>query len=294
MAIRLLSERRALLAGVLLGLALLARSDVTLIIIPVGLTLLARRQLRATMWLALGGVLAVGAGLAPFLIADRSDTLYSLGGFRAALPVGGGNVWSLSEATQYLNIGDKYDAYLAIGLTLLLSLVILLVNRKLTVTSAEFYLLLALCSLCFALLIKTLWPYYFQEAALLAGVWALARIAPALRMWSEPGSAPWRLAWRQRVGAILSLWAPRLLMLGCALLAEFSLEMSDYGGWQKPWSLVVAYACVGIVALTFIWLLSAPYWLAALLAEPTSPAPDVPGDSGDILSTIALAAPTGE
>jgi hypothetical protein len=293
-AIRMLSKRRPLLAGVLLGLALLARSDVTLIIIPVGLTLLARKQLRATAWLALGGFLAVAAGLSPFLMADRSDTLFSLAGFHAALPVGGGNVWSLSGATSYFDIADKYDAYLAIGLAILLTLAILLANRKLTVASADFYLLLALCSLCFALLIKTLWPYYFQEAALLASVWALARLAPALAAWSETGSAPWRAAWPTRVGAIAALWAPRMLMLGCALFAEFSLEMSDYGGWQKPWSLFVAYACVGIVALTFFWLLSAPYWLVGLLTEAAPIAPNVPGDSGDILPAIALDAPTGE
>jgi hypothetical protein len=279
-AIRMLSERRQIAAGALLGLALLARSDVTLIILPIALTLLARRQFSATARLAAGGAITVSAGLAPFLIADQSDTIFSLVTYRPALGVGGGNIWSLSDAPQFLAIGQQYDSALAIGLVLLLTLAFLAFKRDLTVASPDFYLLLALTSLCFALLIKTLWPYYYQEAALLATVWALARLARPLAAQRRP--------WSALAGPMVIVWLPRLAILACALLAEYSLEMTNYGGWQHPWGIIEGSACVMIFALTLIWLAGAPRLLALLLEE--RQAHQAP--PGDILPEIALSAPT--
>ncbi|MGH2503534.1 MAG: hypothetical protein ACRDID_13590, partial [Ktedonobacterales bacterium] len=263
-AIRMLSERRAWAAGALLGLALLARSDVALLILPIALTLVARRRLLDVTWLAVGGALTTVAGLAPFLLADRSDTLFSLVTFRAALPVGGGNIWSLSDAPAFLEIGQRYDAALVVGAATLLTLLFLVTKRALTVTAPDFLLLLAVSALCFPLLIKTLWPYYYQEAALFATVWAMARAVAPLSAWR---------AWSRSslVGAIALLWLPRLVILGLALLAEYGLEATSYDGWLPPWGVIVGSANIAVLALTVATLIATPSVLALLAPEPAAP-----------------------
>ena len=136
-SLRLLIERHAIASGALLGLALLARSDVALIILPVVLLLLLRRQVKTALWFTVGMIVAFMAGIVPFLIADTRDTLFSLVAFRSALPVGGGNIWSLSNANAFLLFGQRYDAMLAIGVATLLTVAVLAVRRDLTLTSPD-------------------------------------------------------------------------------------------------------------------------------------------------------------
>jgi hypothetical protein len=275
-ALRLLVARRAIASGALLGLALLARSDVALIILPIILTLLVRRQVKSAIWLAVGVVDALMAGLLPFLIADTRDTLFSLVAFRSALPVGGGNVWSLSVAHAFVHFGQRYDALLAIGVATLLTLVVLLVRRDLNISSPDMFGVLALSTLCFALLIKTLWPYYYQEAALFATVWGLARSVAPLR---DHGKA-----WLIRIGALSLAWIPRLAILMCALAAEYGLEAVNYQGWLQPWGQILALLNLIIVTLTFGALLVGPR-LNQLLT------PDQESAPRDILPEMALSAP---
>lgn len=272
-SLRLLLERHEIISGVLLGLALLARSDVALIILPVMLILLARRQVKTAIWLTVGVVDALMAGLLPFLIADTRDTLFSLFAFRSALPVGGGNIWSLSNSHAFLNFGQRYDAILAIGVATALTLAILAIRRDLTLTSADLFGILALTTLCFALFIKTLWPYYYQEAALFATVWALARSVPPLRQRGD--------SWLARIGEFSLAWLPRLAILTCALVAEYGLEATSYSGWLPPWGIILALLTLIAVTITLGALLAGGRILRLLT-------PNQQGVSQDILPGMAL------
>lgn len=278
-SVRVLCDHRALAAGALLGLALLARSDVALVALPVALTLLARRRFMETARLAIGVVVTTVAGLAPFLIADAHDTIFSLVTFRSALPVGGGNVWSLSDALSFLAIGQRYDAWLVVGLATALTTLTLAFRRTLDVFSPDFYLLLALTSLCFALLIKTLWPYYYQEAALMATAWALARsVEPLSALWRAWRASLWRLT-----GALALAWAPRIVILVCAVFAELSLEATNYGGWIAPWSTLEGLMSILAVAVAVGALFAADTLMPRIIGGPR-------GLRRDILREIARSA----
>ncbi|HEX9038436.1 MAG TPA: hypothetical protein VF808_15745 [Ktedonobacterales bacterium] len=257
-AIRVLNENRALTAGALLGLALLCRSDVLMALFPLALTLLFRLDLSAFARMAFGGALAIAAGLAPFLLADTADTIFSLVTFRDALPVGGGNIWSLGSSAQFLAFGQRYDATLAICLVNALACAVLAIRRDLSIRSMNVYLLLALTALCFPLLIKTLWPYYYQEAALFISVWAIARSIVVARKWrvGERG---------QILGALSLFWSMRLIVLGAALFAEMSLEVTNYGGWTAPWSTIQALIGVGAILIVGIALSLAPHALKSVI-----------------------------
>jgi hypothetical protein len=276
-SLRLMIAKRPLASGALLGLALLARSDVALIILPIALTLLARRQVKSLLWLAAGAMGALLAGLAPFLLADRQDILFSLATFRSALPVGGGNIWSLSNAPAFLMVGQRYDALIAVGVATILTALALNIRRDLTLASPDLFGLLTLTSLCFALLIKTLWPYYYLEAALFATAWALARSVAPLRESRQ------RMSWVSQAGILSLAWIPRLVVLACALVAEYGLEATNYSGWLPPWGLILALINLIAVTLTLCALLAGPLLVSAL-------APHVEAPPGDILK-MALSAP---
>ncbi len=276
-ALRLLLDRRNIAAGALLGLALLARSDVMLIILPILLILLLRRQVPAAIWLTFGIVDAFMAGILPFLIADTRDTLFSLVAFRSALPVGGGNIWSLSDAPAFQLFGQQYDALLAIGVAILLTIAVLAMRRDLKLTSPDLFGLLTLTTLCVALLIKTLWPYYFQEAALFATVWGLARSVAPL---SERGKS-----WLLRFGELSLAWLPRLAILMCALVAEYGLEAVNYAGWLSPWNVILALLMLIVVVVTLCALFAWPHVIQIFALHPE------PSEK-DILPGIALSVST--
>lgn len=262
-AVRMLYERHAFTAGALLGLALLARSDMTLVVLTVGLTLLLRRRFLVLARVAAAGALTAIVGLAPFMIVDREDTVFSLVTFRSALPVGGGNIWSLTQADSVIQFAHTYDTTLALGLAAVLVIAALLVKRDLTVESPDFYLLLAVSALCFPLLIKMLWPYYYLEAALFATVWAMARAAGHLR--------EWRSSRATLIGSLALLWLPRVVILLCALLAEYALEATNYDGWLAPWGTIVGLVSIAQMTFVVCALFAAPIVLEIL--TPTRAAP---------------------
>jgi hypothetical protein len=266
-AVRLLMSQHIIASGALLGLALLARSDAALIILPIALILAARQRIRDALWLALGAMNALLAGLLPFLIADTRDTLFSLVAFRSALPVGGGNVWSLSDAPAFLSAGQRYDALLALAAAALLTVAILALRRDLTIASPDLFGLLTLTTLCFALFIKTLWPYYYLEAALFATVWAIARSIEPLRAHGRQ--------WLMRFGEISLAWLPRLGVMVCALVAEYGLEANSYEGWLRPWGLILALLNLIAVTLTFLALLAGPRLMRLFASCPETAARDI-------------------
>ena len=229
-ATRLLRQRRYVWGGALLGLALLARSDASLIVLALALTLLVWRRWRGTLvtLLATGATLLLG--LAPFLLADGHDVIFSLFTFRAALPVGGGDLWSISAAPIVQAIAQRFDAVVTLVVTALLVLVAHVARSDLDLDSPDIYGLLALASFCFALLIKTLWPYYFLESALFATVWALAAMPHRSGARSTIAPGVWAV-W-------LAHWMTPLAITCCAIVAEYGLEANNYGGWVAPWTQV--------------------------------------------------------
>lgn len=236
---RLLADQRYLRGGALLGLALLARSDASLLVLALLLTLLVYRRVRGALLMVAGTLGALALGLAPFLLADGRDVIFSLFTFRGALPVGGGDLWSLSQADIIVAVAQHLDALITLIVAALLILIVHIVRSDLDFDMPDIYGLLTVASFCFALLIKTLWPYYFLESALLATVWALASMPRATA--GQPGASlrQW-LAW-------VALWLAPLSITACAILAEYGLESNNYDGWIPPWT--QANIVVGLVTL---------------------------------------------
>ncbi|HEY7849521.1 MAG TPA: hypothetical protein VIC27_05610 [Ktedonobacterales bacterium] len=233
-ATRLLADARYLRGGALLGLALLARSDASLIVLALALTLLAWRRWRGALLTLLATGLTLMLGLAPFLLADGRDVIFSLFTFRAALPVGGGDLWGVSGAPAFLAVAQRFDALFTLLIAGLIVLVAHVVRSDLDLDTPDIYGLLALASFCFALLIKTLWPYYFLESALFATVWALAAMPRQERHQREITRGMWA-AWA-------ALWLAPLAITACAIVAEYGLEANNYDGWISPW-IQVNIAC---------------------------------------------------
>ncbi len=178
LAVRSLANGRSGAAGISFGLAMLTRSLAALPLIPVGLLLLARGRWRALAWLGVSAALVVALGLLPFLLADPTDTIYSLLTHRASLPVGGGSLWQLLVGTPYLWIPQRADVLFVLGLAVLLSLIVIVARRDLEPSSRDIYGLLALTALALPLLAKSVWPYYFLDAYVFGAVWWLGQANP--------------------------------------------------------------------------------------------------------------------
>ena len=178
LAVRSLAKGRSAAAGIGFGLAMLTRSLAALPLIPLGLLLLARGRWRALAWFGGSAALTVALGLLPFLLADPTDTIYSLLTHRASLPVGGGSLWQLLVGTPYLWIPQHVDVLFVLGLAVLLSLVVIVARKDLEASSRDTYGLLALTALTLPLLAKSVWPYYFFDAYIFGTVWWLGQVDP--------------------------------------------------------------------------------------------------------------------
>jgi hypothetical protein len=206
LGVRSLASDRSAAAGISFGLAILTRSLAALSLIPLGLLLLARGRWRALAWLAGSAALTVALGVLPFLLADPTDTIYSLVTHRGLLPVGGGSPWQLLVGTPYLWVPQHWDVLFVLGLAVLLSLIVIVARKGLEPSSRDIYGLLALTALTLPLLAKSVWPYYFLDAYVFGAVWWLG----------QPGV----LAWGRRL-----IWAavPLIALIG-TLLTEYEME----------------------------------------------------------------------
>lgn len=242
--IRQLTARRPARAGLLLGLALLTRSSALMLVLPLAALLAREREWRALARFGAAIVGTMGAILLPFLLADRSDVIYSLVTFRGLLPVGGGSFWGLTLDTPLESFGQRYDGFIVLLVSLLLTAIVLLRRRDLTLASPALYLLLALSSFCFALFIKTLWPYYFLEPFTFLTIWWLGAMPSPVgrfRVWFR-----WGLAF------ILPAIA-----IACASMREYGLTV-EQGNLDafKPESIVISVA-MALAMGAILWLLLA-------------------------------------
>jgi hypothetical protein len=242
--IRQLQARRPVWAGLLLGLALLTRSSALLLMLPLAALLLRDRDWRVLVRLVAALVGTITVVLLPFILTDGRDVLYSLVTFRGELTVGGGSFWGLTLGTSWESFGQRYDGVTVLALASLLTGLVLLRRRDLTLNSPALYLLLPLSSLCFALLIKTLWPYYFLEPYTFLIIWWLRAM---------PTHGGRFGAWF-RWGVALVLPA---MAVACASLREYGLTLETVPDVFRPESLVITIAIVLVMA-AILWLLLVP------------------------------------
>jgi hypothetical protein len=181
LAARWVLEQRPGRAGAAVGLAGLARSPALLFILP--LALAARRTGWRNLGLLLvGAVAAAGAGILPFLLSDPGDVVHSLVTYRGSLLVGVGSIWTLTRGTPLEPLAQHADAAFIVAAVIISTS--LLAARRDGLAGARLYAALALAATSFALLAKTVWPYYMVEVYLLAMTWALCgatRASPGVR-----------------------------------------------------------------------------------------------------------------
>jgi hypothetical protein len=205
LAVRIVAGGRRTAAGITFGLAMLTRTLAVLPLIPLGLLLLARGRWRAVALSAGSATIVVALGVLPFVLADPTDTIYSLLTHRGSLPVNGGSIWQLVVRTPYQWVPQHADILFVFGLAVLLSLVVIAARPDLEPSSRDFYGLLALTALTLPLLAKSVWPYYFLDAYVFGAIWWLGR--------------PGRLALRR---GLIAAAVPIIATLG-TLLTEYQM-----------------------------------------------------------------------
>jgi hypothetical protein len=183
LSVRFLGERQMLLSGVFLGCALLNRTAGIFIAIPMGLLLL--RDWRWRDIIAFGGAFGgtMLAGLLPFLLFRREDTLYSLSSFRALLPIQDGSFWTFVRGTPLETPLQPWDSAIGISLAIILCS-IMLWRGRMQANDPAFYAVVCISTVCFALTIKATWGYYFAEPPVWGLVWILATRTSRQHLWT--------------------------------------------------------------------------------------------------------------
>jgi hypothetical protein len=173
LSIRLLAEERPGWAGLSMGLALLTRTSILVPCVVLFLVLAGRRRVVPAAAFLLATALTVVVGIVPFVLADAHDVVYSLVTFRASLNIGGGSLWYLLIGTPLESVGMLYDSRVIVAAAALVTLLLLTVRRNVTVAHRDLYGVLVLAGVCFPLLIKTVWPYYFFDLYIFMCIWWL-------------------------------------------------------------------------------------------------------------------------
>jgi hypothetical protein len=171
-AARWLQEKHDVNAGVAFALAVLSRSSAILFAVPLGIYT-ARRGVASLIRFGAATAVAGVAVLAPFVLADPGDVVHSLFAYRRDLGVGAGSVWSLTHGKPFEAIVQQWD-------TLAVAAAVIAVNAWLAsrpggLTEVRLFAAMALTGASFALLAKTVWPYYFAEVYVFGTVWAFGR-----------------------------------------------------------------------------------------------------------------------
>jgi glycosyl transferase family 87 len=165
-----LQSRRAVLAGVLAGLAVLTRTTAVVPLIALGVLLLLGRDWRALLKVGGIGALVAAIGFAPFFLFDPRDTLYSLVQWRGTAIIGGNSIWTIFVRTPLDGIARRLDFYAVI---LFVVIITVLAARRFNITaySRDAWAILALGALAVPLLSKTNWPYYYLEPFIFLLIW---------------------------------------------------------------------------------------------------------------------------
>jgi hypothetical protein len=228
---------RPAVAGVGIGLAILTRTTALLDILPIGLFLLSMHGRKAaTIFFAVAA--STGAiGFAPFFIADASALVHSLVTYRADLPIGGGSLWVAIRGGPLGGFVQRGDGYLIVGTATALSAAIAWRRGSMPNSTASLLGALTVASICFPMLAKTVFPYYFLEPYVFSIVWWIAAARSALN---------WRIVAPLAITAatLLSRFTSGLLFSGTGqaagiassglLLAATALVMTDLVATRLP------------------------------------------------------------
>jgi hypothetical protein len=239
LGVRLLGRSQTVVAGICLGLAVMTRSAGAVCLIPLGLALLFDRRVRAAATLVGAAVLTAALVIAPFLIADRSDVVFSLVTYRAALPIVGGSLWVAFPGAAWDGFVQSSDSLLFAGGAAVLSVVALARRRRAGWAPPRVYALLAVAAACVPMLAKTSWPYYLLDPYVFAALWWLARPGPVL---SWRASAPLLLA---ASGIVLAALEPSLplplgtgaavgVLASAAMAAVVAVILVDWWSGPRP------------------------------------------------------------
>lgn len=167
-AVRWLEEGRPLQAGIAFGAAIMTRSSAVLMSVPFGLATL-RRGPAGVIAFFFAAVAAAIAILLPFLLADPSDVIHSLFTYRGSLDVGAGSVWSLARGSSLEEVVQHWDIAAIAAVVVATNLWL---ARRPGLDQGRLFAAMTLTSGSFALLAKTVWPYYFFELLVFGTIWA--------------------------------------------------------------------------------------------------------------------------
>ena len=168
-AVRWVDRGWMLRAGLAFGLAALTRSSAVLMSIPLALASW-RRSPGGTARLFAATAVTGAAVLLPLYLADGPDVTHSLFGYRGGLPVGAGSIWSATREGALAPVVQRWDIAAVLAVVIVTNL--WLATRRGGFTDARLFAGMTLTSAGFALLAKTVWPYYFFELFVLGTIWA--------------------------------------------------------------------------------------------------------------------------
>jgi hypothetical protein len=177
--IALQTEREGL-AGVLAGLAVLTRTTALFPLLALGVLLLMERRWVALLKLGGIGALVAALGLAPFVLFDRVDAVYSFLTWRGSAPIGGNSIWSIFASSSAGGIRHTLDAAArrldepAVLLFVLLTSILAARRLRVSAYSRDAWAVVAIAALAVPMLSKTTWPYYYLEPFVPLLVWEFA------------------------------------------------------------------------------------------------------------------------
>jgi len=180
-AVAALHLRREALAGVLAGLALLSGTAALFPLAALVALLVVQRQWRAVALVGGLATLVVVLGLAPFLVVDRRDTVYSLLTWRGSEQIGGNSLWSVFSVNAVARallrsvaaVLRRLDTPTIIALAVATAV---LAARRLRVSAygPEVWAVLAIAALGLPMLAKVMWPYYYLQPFVLLVIYECA------------------------------------------------------------------------------------------------------------------------
>ena len=235
-----LQAQRPALAGVLVGLAILAGTAALFPAVAlVGLLLATRRERDAAL---VGGlaIAIVALGMAPFLAVDRHDTLYSFVTWRGGEQIGGDSIWSIftvdAVARALPHTVESLVRRLDTPLIVVLSLAVAVrAAGRLRVSAGgpEIWAVLAMAALGLPLLAKVVWPYYYFQPFVLMLIYECATL-------QRYRAGPWR--W-----PVLSVG----FLVVATTLAQF-IGLRSVGALDRVVTGALEFA-VMLLALVVIW-----------------------------------------
>ena len=241
-AVRWLHERKALPAGIAFGASILTRSSAVLMTVPFGLATLprGRRMFVAFFAAAVGSSIAI---LLPFLLADQPDVVHSLFTYRGSLPVGAGSVWSLARGGTLEPIVQHWDTVAVVAVVIATN--VLLSGTKGLIDESRLFAAMTATSAAFAMLAKTVWPYYMFEMFVFGTVWAAG-------------------TWRMTYGPVRLVLIPLALSV-MVLIAEIG-SAQNLPLMQVRIEGAAMFAMLGILLVWTLWFATRPQAASAGMA----------------------------